>query len=123
MTTPNDPTMSHDSLDAVIAAYMLAVEAGDVPNRQELLDRHPEHADALRAFFADLDRMDRVASPLRHGRRAGRDRRGSERMATPRCRPSATSATTSCWRRSPGAGWGSSTRRGRCRSTGSSPSR
>ncbi|MGO9470661.1 MAG: hypothetical protein ACLQIB_14250 [Isosphaeraceae bacterium] len=65
MTTPNDPTMSHDSLDAVIAAYMLAVEAGEVPNRQELLDRHREHADALRAFFADLDRMDRVASPLR----------------------------------------------------------
>ena len=64
MTTPNDPTMSHDSLDAVIAAYMLAVEAGDVPNRQELLDRHPEHGNAL-AFFADLDRMDRVASPLR----------------------------------------------------------
>ena len=65
MSTPNDPTISHDSLDAVIAAYMLAVEAGDVPNRQELLDRHPEHAEALRAFFADLDRMDRVASPLR----------------------------------------------------------
>ena len=65
MTTPNDPTMSHDSLDAVIAAYMLAVEAGDVPNRQELLDQHPEHAEALQAFFADLDRMDRVASPLR----------------------------------------------------------
>src|SRR3954466_10893344 len=57
--------MSHDSLDAVIAGYMLAVEAGDVPNRQQLLDQHPEHAEALRAFFADLDRMDRVASPLR----------------------------------------------------------
>jgi hypothetical protein len=65
VTTPNDHTMSHDSLDAVIAAYMLAVEAGNVPNRQELLDRHPEHTEALRAFFADLDRMDRVASPLR----------------------------------------------------------
>ncbi len=65
MTTPNDPTMSHDSLDAVIAGYMLAVEAGDVPNRQDLLESHPEHADALHAFFADLDRMDRVASPLR----------------------------------------------------------
>ncbi len=65
MTTPNDPTMSHDSLDAVIADYILAVEAGAVPNRQELLDQHAEHADALRAFFADLDRMDRVASPLR----------------------------------------------------------
>ncbi len=65
MSTPNDPTLSHDSLDAVIAGYMLAIEAGEVPNRQELIDRHPEHADALRAFFADLDRMDRVASPLR----------------------------------------------------------
>ncbi len=65
MATPNDPTMSHDSLDAVIAGYMLAVEGGEVPNRQDLLDRHPEHADALLAFFADLDRMDRVASPLR----------------------------------------------------------
>ena len=65
MTTPNDPTMSHDSLDTAIAAYILAVEGGEVPNRQELLDRHPEHAEALRAFFADLDRMDRVASPLR----------------------------------------------------------
>src|SRR6516165_10802645 len=57
--------MSHDSLDAVIADYILAVEGGEVPNRQELLDQHPKHAEALRAFFADLDRMDRVASPLR----------------------------------------------------------
>jgi tRNA A-37 threonylcarbamoyl transferase component Bud32 len=65
VTTPHDPTMSHDSLDAVIAAYMLAVETGEVPNREELFDRHPEQAGALRAFFADLDRMDRVASPLR----------------------------------------------------------
>ncbi len=65
MSTPNDPTMSHDSLDAVIAAYMLAVEAGEVPVRQELLDRHPEYAEALREFFTDLDRIDRIASPLR----------------------------------------------------------
>jgi eukaryotic-like serine/threonine-protein kinase len=65
VSTPNDPTMSHDSLDAVIAAYMLVVEAGEVPIRQELLDRHPEYAEALREFFTDLDRIDRVASPLR----------------------------------------------------------
>ena len=65
MTTPNDPTRSHGPLDAVIAGYMLAIEAGGVPNRQDLLDRHPDHADAIRAFFADLDRIDRVASPLR----------------------------------------------------------
>jgi predicted Ser/Thr protein kinase len=65
MTTPNDPTMSHDSLDVVIAAYMTAIESGEVPNRQELLDRHPERATALRTFFADFDRMDRVVAPLR----------------------------------------------------------
>jgi hypothetical protein len=65
MSTPNDPTMSHDSLDSVIAAYMMAVEAGEVPNRHALLDQYPEHADGLLAFFAALDRMDRVASPLR----------------------------------------------------------
>jgi hypothetical protein len=53
MTTPSDPTMSHGSLDAVIAGYMLAVESGDVPNRQELIDQYPGHTDALRAFFAD----------------------------------------------------------------------
>ncbi|MGA7497045.1 MAG: hypothetical protein WBX00_09985 [Isosphaeraceae bacterium] len=121
MTTPNDPTISHDSLDAVIAAYMLAVEAGDVPNCQELLDQHLEHAEALQAFFADLDRMDRVASPLRLA--DGLDATHAVEAATPNCRPTATSAITSCWRRSPEAGWGWCTRRGRCRSTGSSRSR
>jgi serine/threonine protein kinase len=65
MTTPNDPTLSHSPLDTVIAGYMQAVEAGDVPNRQDLLARYPEHAEALNAFFADLDRMDLLASPLR----------------------------------------------------------
>jgi eukaryotic-like serine/threonine-protein kinase len=66
MPTPNDPTMSHSSLDAVIASYMQAVEAGEVPNRQDLLDQNPAMADQLHAFFADVDRMDRVASPLRN---------------------------------------------------------
>jgi WD40 repeat protein/predicted Ser/Thr protein kinase len=65
VVTPHDATRSIDSLDAVIAAYLQDVEVGQVPNRQELLDRHPELADALRVFFADLDRMDRVAAPLR----------------------------------------------------------
>ncbi len=58
--------MSHSSLDALIAFYMQAVEAGRVPNRQDLLDQNPAMADQLRAFFADVDRIDRVASPLRH---------------------------------------------------------
>jgi len=64
MSTHDDPTILPDSPDAVIAAHMLAVEAGDIPNRQEMLEQHLEHAEALQAFFGDLDRMDRVASPL-----------------------------------------------------------
>ena len=114
MTTPSDPTMSHDSLDAVIAAYMLAVEAGDVPNRQALLDQHSEHADALHAFFADLDRMDRVASPLASPEFWMKPARPM-RMAASCRRPFVISATTSYWRRSPEAGWASSTRRARRR--------
>jgi tRNA A-37 threonylcarbamoyl transferase component Bud32 len=66
VTPPHDPTMSHSSLDAAIAGYMQAVESGQVPNRQALLDQHPEIADQLHAFFADFDRMDRIASPLRN---------------------------------------------------------
>ena len=63
--TPHDPTPSIDPLDVLIASYVQAIEAGQVPNRQDLLDRNPDHAEALQAFFADFDRMDRVASPLR----------------------------------------------------------
>ncbi len=51
MTTPDEPTMSHSSLDAVTVAYMLGVEAGKVPSRHELLDLYPGHADAQHAFF------------------------------------------------------------------------
>ena len=65
MPTPNDPTESISLLDALIASYVEAVEAGRVPDRAEWLARHPDRAEALRGFFADLDRMDRVAAPLR----------------------------------------------------------
>jgi eukaryotic-like serine/threonine-protein kinase len=65
MTTPNDPTIPQDSLDVLIAAYLEAVDAGQLPDRQELLEQHPKHADALRSFFTDHDRMNRAAAPLR----------------------------------------------------------
>src|SRR5947209_6533767 len=42
-------------INEVLAAYLQAVEAGEQPNRDELLRRHPELAGELRSFFADQD--------------------------------------------------------------------
>jgi hypothetical protein len=85
MSTPQDSTISHESLDAVIAGYMLAVEAGEVPDRGKLLDRHPDYVETLsRPQRGPLvSRCGRLvlspAQPPRHehvGGRVGDDRAG-----------------------------------------------
>jgi WD40 repeat protein len=66
MPDPDEPiTPAGDPLDALIADYVQQVEAGVVPDREALLQRHPDLADRLRAFFADCDRLDRQAADLR----------------------------------------------------------
>jgi WD40 repeat protein/tRNA A-37 threonylcarbamoyl transferase component Bud32 len=50
-------------VNAAIAAYLEAVDAGQAPDRQEFLRRHPELAADLEAFFGDQDKLDRMARP------------------------------------------------------------
>jgi tRNA A-37 threonylcarbamoyl transferase component Bud32 len=54
-------------LQDVLLLYMQAVDAGQLPDREELLRRHPDLADELRSFFDDQDRLERLARPLRNG--------------------------------------------------------
>jgi serine/threonine protein kinase len=55
-------TGAYDSLDRLIAEYIQATESGPTPDRAALIARHPEHAERLRAFFSDFDRLGKQAS-------------------------------------------------------------
>jgi WD40 repeat protein len=59
------PTAREQRLNEIMAAYFEAAEAGQAPDRDEILALHPELAAELRAFFADHDRLNRLAQPLR----------------------------------------------------------
>ena len=60
-----DETFDTNSLDVVIAEYIRACEAGQPPDRDEFLAKHPDLADELREFIANQDQMDEVARPVR----------------------------------------------------------
>src|SRR5688500_17582173 len=63
--TPNPPaTTEPGRLGEVIAEYLQAVERGESPDRAAVMARHPDLADELRAYFADYDRLNRLAAPL-----------------------------------------------------------
>jgi WD40 repeat protein/tRNA A-37 threonylcarbamoyl transferase component Bud32 len=63
-----DPTLQFDpdaDLDEIIATYLKAAQAGAAPNHEELLGRYPALANELAEFFADQERLQRVAEPVR----------------------------------------------------------
>src|SRR5262245_17778941 len=70
--TPRDSAASLPQLDELVAEYLCAVEAGQAPDRDEWLARHPALAGELRDFFHDQDRLDALAGPLRPVGRAAR---------------------------------------------------
>src|SRR5262249_14868402 len=65
LTMPTNPPSEGGPLGEVIARYLQAVERGEAPDRAAILAAHPELAAELAAYFADLDRMNRVAAPLK----------------------------------------------------------
>src|SRR5262245_50096637 len=67
-----DPTERERLLDRLVTAYLEAAEAGERPDRQEWLERHPALAAELAEFFADQDRVERVVAPLRQVAEAAR---------------------------------------------------
>jgi serine/threonine-protein kinase len=62
-------------LEEVATAYVDAVEAGQTPDRQEWLTRHPDLAGELSTFFADLDAVQSWTEPFRAAAEAARDAR------------------------------------------------
>jgi serine/threonine protein kinase len=65
MAEPSTRTDREWRLEDVVLAYLKAVDAGQAPDPDELIARHPDLAEGLRAFFADQERVGRAAGPLR----------------------------------------------------------
>jgi hypothetical protein len=60
-------------LQDVLAQYIEAKEAGQAPERGELLARHPDLADELKRFFTNLDGLASLAGPVEPTRYPGPD--------------------------------------------------
>jgi WD40 repeat protein len=70
----NDPTIPHEPnetperrrrFESVLGAYFEALDAGQSPDRRELIGRHPELAEDLAEFFAEQDHFHHLVAPLR----------------------------------------------------------
>jgi serine/threonine-protein kinase len=52
-------------LHEILHAHLQALDAGQVPDQQEILRQHPDLAAELAAFFADQEHLARLAQSLR----------------------------------------------------------
>jgi WD40 repeat protein len=60
-----DASTREQQLQQVLLPYLQALDAGLRPDRDELLRRHPDLATELQVYFADQDRLDRLARSVR----------------------------------------------------------
>src|SRR4051812_18248280 len=51
-------------LESILHAYLQAADAGEQPDREELLRQHPELVAELGEFFADQEKMERFAKSM-----------------------------------------------------------
>src|SRR5262245_29940739 len=66
MSQPTDDAVAREQqVDAIIAAFLEAADAGLTPDRDEWLARYPDYGVELRAFLDDHDRLRQLTSPLR----------------------------------------------------------
>ncbi len=58
----NEPSRE-ERVNAIVAEWLRAADAGQAPRRDEVMARHPDLADDLRSFFADHDAAAQLAQP------------------------------------------------------------
>jgi WD40 repeat protein len=68
LSTLSGPEME---LEDVVLDYLTSVDAGQAPDRQAFLNRHPRFAPGLAAFFAEEDQTASCVAPLRNVGPAG----------------------------------------------------
>src|SRR5262245_29115204 len=62
---PSDTPSKEQRLQDVLHGYLQAVDAGQAPDREELLRQHPDLADELVAFFADQQKVEQLVRSFR----------------------------------------------------------
>src|SRR3954451_19663670 len=60
LSCPPTEAQSNPQLETILASYLQAEEASQVQDRQAWLDRYPDFADDLRAFFESRDVVPRL---------------------------------------------------------------
>jgi len=65
ISKPTDSLERDQRLQDVVLAYLQAIDAGQKPEQQDLLARHPDLAADLRAFFSGQHKIQAGIAPLR----------------------------------------------------------